>query len=83
MGADSNRVVLACPVDLEVPALYGGSLARARAFRPRSFCSDHTSEYNVANRFNTYPLWLQPVLSRFDFWAVRRGPPLAAGPRAA
>ena len=44
---DSRRVVLVCPTGLQVPPLYGASLASARDFQPRSFCSPHNGEYNV------------------------------------
>lgn len=63
--------VLTCAIDMEVPIHYGGNLFAARATKPAAFCGRglFNGEYVVANKWYTFPMFREPVLRRFDFWA--------------
>jgi hypothetical protein len=62
--------VLVCATPLEVPAIYGDSLASARNTSFSTFCGKRTTgEYVVANKWITWPMLHHPLTARFDFWA--------------
>lgn len=68
---DRAQIFLTCSVNMAVPDLYHGDLMRARTFHLRTFCGPpaFSGEYIVANKWYTYPMFLEPVLAYFDFWA--------------
>ena len=66
-----RNAVLTCATDVWVPRLYGGTMAKARLKHLNSFCgvAAATGEYVVSTKWFTYPMLLEPVLGRFDFWS--------------
>jgi len=60
--------LLMCPVKVKVPALYGGTLASARATRFPTFCGLRNAEYVVTTKWSTLPMLGMPIFKRFDFW---------------
>ena len=68
---DKSQLIITCPMDMAVSLLYNGNLQGARAMKLATFCGRglFNGEYVVANKWFTYPMFLEPILSYFDFWA--------------
>ena len=70
---------LTCAIAVDAPAVYGGSLPGARQTSlealkkergvPSAFGCDSTGEYPLATKWYSLPMLVQPLLSRFDYWA--------------
>lgn len=68
---DKLQLILTCPIDMVIPLLYGGNLQASRAIRPASFCGRglFNGEYTVANKWVVYPMFKEPILDYFDYFA--------------
>ena len=66
-----GQILVTCPVDMEVPLAYNNNLNAARKTKLPTFCGRglFSGEYVVATKWFTYPMFLEPILSYFDFWA--------------